>query len=336
MLKKILGLFLILLWIDAHGQVQKYAYETQRMGSPFQITISCADSNGISKAVKKAFLLAASLESQLSDYQPNSAVSHVNRLAGTGQFYPIEEPFRAILVEALQAQKSTNGALNVFVGKSVGHWRQARKLQQMPDIQMLNQITQKIQGSCIEFLEDSTQVRLLDAACQLDLGSLGKGFVAQRVLRELKQLGFPYALVDAGGKITMTSQGPADTPWKVAVEMPVSNAHLPEIVELKHVAVATSGKTYQSISLGDNTYSHVIDPRTGMALTHAKSATAIAEDGTLADWLATAATVMTVQEIEELLVKLNNVRLLVFENDSGKPKILFNYKFTPHEASRLH
>jgi len=73
-----------------------------------------------------------------------------------------------------------------------------------------------------------------------------------------------------------------------------------------------------------------------MALTHARSATAIAEDGTLADWLATAATVMTVQEIEELLVKLNKVRLLVFENDSGEPKILFNYKFIPHEASRLH
>ena len=280
--------------------------------------------------------MAASLESQLSDYQPNSALSHVNRLAGTGQFYPIQEPFKAILAEALQAQKLTNGALNVFVGKSVAQWRQARKLQQMPDIQMLNQITQKIQGSCIEFSADSTQIRLLDAACQLDLGSLGKGFVSQRVSRELKQLGFPYALVDAGGKIVMTSQGPTNAAWKVAVEMPVSNALLPEILALNHVSVATSGKTYQSIRLGEKIYSHVIDPRTGIALTHARSATAIAEDGTLADWLATAATVMTVQEIEELLVKLNNVRLLVFENDSGKPKILFNYKFIPHEASRLH
>jgi thiamine biosynthesis lipoprotein ApbE len=73
-----------------------------------------------------------------------------------------------------------------------------------------------------------------------------------------------------------------------------------------------------------------------MALTHARSATAIAADGTLADWLATAATVLNVQEIEELLVKLTNVRLMVFENEAGKPKILFNYKLNPHEASRLH
>jgi thiamine biosynthesis lipoprotein ApbE len=71
----------------------------------------------------------------------------------------------------------------------------------------------------------------------------------------------------------------------------------------------------------------VIDPRTGMALEHARSATAIAEDGTLADWLATAATVMDMQEIEKLLVKLPDVRLLVFENQLEEPKILFNYHF---------
>jgi thiamine biosynthesis lipoprotein ApbE len=73
-----------------------------------------------------------------------------------------------------------------------------------------------------------------------------------------------------------------------------------------------------------------------MAMTHARSATAIAEDGTLADWLATAATVMTLQEIEKLVVKLGNVRLLVLENETGEPKILFNYKLIPYEATRIY
>jgi thiamine biosynthesis lipoprotein len=234
------------------------------------------------------------------------------------------------------AQKLTQGALNVSVGKPVGLWRQARKLGEMPDLGVLRQLASKIQGTCLEFSADSTQLRLLDSACQLDLGSLGKGFVAQRVLDELKTLGFPYALVDAGGKIVMTSQGPTDLPWQVGIEIPISNATLPELLALKHVAVATSGKTYQSVRLGDKQYSHVIDPRTGMALEHARSATAIAEEGTLADWLATAATVMTLQEIEKLVVKLGNVRLLIFENESGEPKILFNYKLIPYEATRIH
>lgn len=336
MLKIVLGILLSFISIHSHAQFQKYTYETQRMGSPFRMTISCADSNGISKAVKRAFRLATELESELSDYQPNSDLSQVNRLAGTEQFYPIREAFRAILKESLLAKNLSNGALNVFAGKQVGIWRQARIRHELPDLAALQQIAYKIQGNCLEFSADSTQVRLLDAACQLDLGSLGKGFVAQRVLNELKHMGFPYALVDAGGKIVMTSQGPTDQPWQVGIEMPATKTLLPETFSLKHVSVATSGKTYQSIRFGDLTYSHVIDPRTGMALTHARSATAIAEDGSLADWLATAATVMTLQEIQELLVKLIHVRLLIFENESGEPKILFNYKMIPYEAPRLH
>lgn len=335
MIKNSIGLLFLFFITDVNAAYKKYTYETQRMGSPFRITISCADSTGISNAVKKAFQLAAELESQLSDYQTQSELSQVNRLAGSGSFYPIHEPLRAIIKESLNAQKLSNGGLNIFVGRQVAYWRQARKLQQMPDVLALADIAKKIQNQCLEFSSDSTQIQLTDSACQLDLGSVGKGFVAQRVLEELKLTGFPYALVDAGGKIAMTSQGPTDLPWQVAVEMPVAEAHLSEVLALKNVSVATSGKTYQSIRLGDLTYSHVIDPRTGMALTHSRSATAIAKEGALADWLATAATIMTVQEIEELLVKLKDVRLLVFENEAGRPKILFNHKLIPHEASRL-
>ena len=335
MFKNSIGLLFLFFITDANAQFKKYTYETQRMGSPFRITISCADSNGISKAVKRAFALASLLESELSDYQPESELSHVNRLAGTGSFYPIHEPFRAILKESIVAQKLSEGALNVFVGRAVGMWRLARKQKQMPDVQALQQIAKKIQGKCVEFSPDSLQIRLTDPACQLDLGSIGKGFVAQRVLEELKNSGFPYSLVDAGGKLAMTSQGPTDLAWQVAIEMPISKALLPEVLWLKHVSVATSGKTYQSIRLGDATYSHVIDPRTGMALTHSRSATAIAKEGALADWLATAATVMTVQEIEELLVKLKDVRLLVYDNESGELKILFNHQLISHETPRL-
>jgi hypothetical protein len=61
-----------------------------------------------------------------------------------------------------------------------------------------------------------------------------------------------------------------------------------------------------------------------MALTHGRSATAIAHDGTLADWLATAATVMTLQEIKKLVVKLPDVRLLIWEINAGKLNILLN------------
>ena len=326
MIKKINFLLPFILLISYHNfaQTVKYTFETSRMGSPFRIVVSTNDSLVISKVIQSSFELARDLESQLSDYQINSELSQVNLRAGTGDFFPIHSPLKEILRLALQAEVLTQGALNVKVGRLVQAWRKTRKDKILPDEKVLREIAAAIQGNCIEFSEDSTKLRLANQACQLDLGSLGKGFVAQKVLDHLLNNSWPYALVDAGGKICMTSLDKMGGKWVLGLEIPGGTAISDQMLTLKNCSIASSGKTYQQVKIGDQVYSHVLDPRTGMALTHGRSATAIAPDGTLADWLATAATVMTLQEIKKLLVKLPDVRLLIWEINSGKVDILLN------------
>ncbi len=326
MIKKINFLlpFILLISYQNFAQTVKYTFETSRMGSPFRIVVSTNDSLGISKVIQSSFDLARDLEAQLSDYQINSELSQVNLRAGTGEFFPIHSPLKEILSIALQAEGLTHGALNVKVGRLVQAWRKTRKDQILPNEKELRKIADAIQGNCIEFSEDSTKLRLANRACQLDLGSLGKGFVAQKVLDHLINNSWPYALVDAGGKICMTSLDKMGGQWVLGLEIPGGTAISDQMLSLKNCSIASSGKTYQQVKIGDQVYSHVLDPRTGMALTHGRSATAIAPDGTLADWLATAATIMPIREIEKLLVKLPNVRLLVWEFNAGKLDILLN------------
>jgi thiamine biosynthesis lipoprotein len=327
MIKKINYLLLITVLISYQNfaQTGKYTFETARMGSPFRIIVSTNDSAGISKVIQSSFELARDLESQLSDYQINSDLSQVNLRAGTGKFFPIHPPLKEILVAAIQAENLTQGALNVKLGRLVQAWRRTRKNKILPDENELRKIAKAIQGKCIEFSDDSTKLRLADRACQLDLGSLGKGFVAQKVLDNLVKSGWLYVLVDAGGKICMTSLDKMGGEWVLGLEIPGGIAISDQMLSLKNCSIASSGKTYQQVQIGDQVYSHVLDPRTGMALTHGRSATAVARDGTLADWLATAATIMPIREIEKLLVKLPNVRLLVWEFKAGKLDILLNH-----------
>ena len=326
MIKKINFLlpFILLISYQNFAQSVKYTFETSRMGSPFRIIVSTNDSLGISKVIQSSFDLARDLEAQLSDYQINSELSQVNLRAGTGEFFPIHSPLKEILSVALQAEILTQGALNVKLGSLVQAWRKTRKDKILPDEKELRKIAAAIQGKCIEFSEDSTKLRLANRACQLDLGSLGKGFVAQKVLDHLINNSWPYVLVDAGGKICMTSLDKMGGEWVLGLEIPGGTAISDQMLSLKNCSIASSGKTYQQVQIGDQVYSHVLDPRTGMALTHGRSATAIAPDGTLADWLATAATIMPIREIEKLLVKLPNVRLLVWEFNAGKLDILLN------------
>jgi len=151
------------------------------------------------------------------------------------------------------------------------------------------------------------------------VGGLGKGFVAQAALDLLKQRGFPTAMVNAGGKIVTGEAPPGREGWLIGINAPgEKEALLPSLLELKSMAVATSGDIYQYVELNGRRYSHIVDPKTGIGLTHHRNVTAIAPDGTTADWLSTACSVLPWPKALRLIRSLPGTALLVTEMKNGK------------------
>jgi thiamine biosynthesis lipoprotein len=327
MLKKITIIsFIVHFFVhNLSAQTHKFTYETGKMGSPFRIIVSTHDSVGLGSKIKKAFALAENLENQLSDYRENSVVSQINRLAGTGKYFPISSEFKAILLESMFAQKITGGELNVFAGKMVKAWRKARQVKQLPDSLQMAEVSRNIRGECVQFSKDSSEIRLVNSFCQLDFGSIGKGFVAQKVMDFLISLSCPHVLVDAGGKIVCTQIDESGVDWKVGLELPQSKNIASSFLKLKNTSVATSGKTYQFVEINGKEYSHVLNPLTGWALTHAQSATVVIKNGAVSDWLATAATILEIEKLKEIISYFKDVKILVWQNNSGKLEVVFNH-----------
>jgi len=326
MMKKLTFCTILLVFLCNTGftQFKKYDFETGKMGSPFKIIVSTADSTGLAKVVGEAFSYAEDLENQLSDYRATSDVSIVNKLAGTGHFYAIKKQFKAILIESLEAKNLSQGRLNVFAGKLVQEWRKSRKNKILPDSLMLARMSMEISGDCIEFSKDSSSIRLINSTCQIDFGSIGKGFVAQEVANFLVKSGFPHVLVDAGGKIVCTQVNENGEKWKVGLELPQSKELADKLILVSNSAIASSGNTYQTLSLNGKVYSHVLDPTTGWALEHSKSATVLSNDGARADWIATAATIVPIELLKEIIGKFKDLKILVWQKNAGKLEINFN------------
>ena len=141
---------------------------------------------------------------------------------------------------------------------------------------------------------------------QLDVGGLGKGFVAQAALDLIKQNGFNSAMVNAGGKI-VTADAPGNQQgWLIGINQPEDKENiLPQMLSLQNMAVATSGDIYQYVELNGKKYSHIVNPKTGIGLTHQRNVTAIAQDGTTADWLSTACSVLSIKQSMRLIKKIN-------------------------------
>ena len=143
--------------------------------------------------------------------------------------------------------------------------------------------------------------------------------VAQAALDFLRQLGYPMAMVNAGGKIVLGQPPPGKKGWLIGINAPgEKETLLPSLLSMKEMAIATSGDLYQYVELNGQRYSHIVDPRTGIGLTRRRNVTALAGDGTTADWLSTACSVLSWRRSRRLIRRLPGAALLVTEMKNGK------------------
>src|SRR4029077_332861 len=89
-------------------------------------------------------------------------------------------------------------------------------------------------------------------------------------------------------------------------------------VLLTNAAASTAGDSEQFVEIDGKRYSHIVDPKTGMALIGRRSVTVIAKNGTTSDALDTALCVMGPERGMKLIESLLDVAALyVMENDKG-------------------
>jgi len=126
---------------------------------------------------------------------------------------------------------------------------------------------------------------------RLDPGGIGMGYAADRVLEVLRDHGIAAAMVDASGDVVMSGAPPGTDGWRIRVDG-LSGTDDGGTLVLSDAAVTTSGDARQFVEIDGRRYSHIVDPRTGVGVEGPAAVTVIAADGTTADAVATAASVL--------------------------------------------
>ncbi|HEY4112368.1 FAD:protein FMN transferase [Puia sp.] len=312
---------IVLALISGHavrGQ-KKYSFQRPAMGSPFTITIGTGDSLAAAQAADAAFQLADKLNGILSDYLDSSEINRLSATSGQGRYVPVSLPLFDILGRAQEAARLSEGSYDITIGPVVRLWRKARKTGVPPGREEIAAALQRTGYRYVHLDTVHRSVWLEIPGMQLDVGGLGKGFVAQAVLQQLRGAGFPVVLVNAGGKI-VAGPPPVGRPgWIIGINAPGEKERLlPLLLSLRQTAVATSGDIYQYVEWRGRRYSHIIDPRTGIGLTRRRNVTAIAGDGTTADWLATACSVLSYRRALRLIRHFLGAALFITEMRHGR------------------
>lgn len=275
---------------DSARDLARFEYSRIAMGVAARIALYAPDEERAIAAARAAFERIDELDRELSDYKPESELSRLGASSG-GPPVAVGDDLYRLLERSIDMSTASEGAFDVTLGPLVLLWRTARKHHELPSEVDLAAARARVGWQSIELDRARHTVRLARTGMRLDAGGIGKGFACDEALLVLERQGITRCLVALAGDIRLGAPPPGQAGWRVQAESGEREAEVDELL-LAGCAVSTSGDTEQSVEIGGARYSHVIDPRTGRALTSRTRVTVIARDGTTADALATAASVL--------------------------------------------
>ncbi|MFN8354519.1 MAG: FAD:protein FMN transferase [Spirosomataceae bacterium] len=312
-MQKLICLCYYLCCVGALAQPQKLVFRQPKMGSVFTIQVYTTDSLQAAQAAQKAFEAVDSLNLIFSDYLPNSELSRLSQTAGKGQWIITSAALFDILSLSKTAWKKSHGAFDVTVGALTRLWRSYRKTKQLPDANTLQNALAGVSSAYLLLQPAARRIQLKRPNTLLDLGGIGKGYAAQRMLEIMQKAGFRQVLCDAAGNMAIGDAPPNKQGWLVGVQAPnPSNQLIDKLLSLHNKSISTSGDVYQFVEIQGVRYSHIVNPQTGLGLTNQRQVTVVAQDAAQADWLSTACCMLPIKKALRL-VKKEKAEVLILE-----------------------
>lgn len=298
--------------------LQRYTFAEPHMGTTFRIILYAPDEATATKAAKAAFARIAELNAILSDYQPTSELMKLCEKSGGGPVEVSVDLFE-VLRKSEEFAKMTDGAFDPTISPVVRLWRKARRTREMPKAEEIKKALALVGYQNMKLDAKKRTVQLLLMGMLLDFGSIGKGYAADAALAVLRKHGITRALVAAGGDIAVGDPPPDAVAWKIGIA-PMKNPDAPptHYLALKNAGVSTAGDAEQYVEIGGKRFSHIVDPRTGMALVGRRAVTVIAPNTTTSDALDTAICVMGVERGLKMIESRDDLAAIcIFETDRG-------------------
>ncbi len=287
-----MNLFNFVLGSERQTPLRRFEFTEPIMGTTARIVLYAPDAQLALEASRTAFERMAALENRLSDYRPESELNQLCHHALESP-KPVSPDLFEVLWESQTLAEKTGGAFDVTVGPVVQLWRRARRQKELPTPDRLAEARKLVGYKKLQLDSRSQTAHLLIPGMKLDLGGIAKGYAADEALRALQRKGIEMALVTIGGDIALGAPPPEKSGWRVEINPgPAFKAKPFKPLLLSHAGVSTSGDAEQFVEISGKRYSHIVDPRTGMALLGNRSVTIVASNATASDALATALCVM--------------------------------------------
>ncbi|MFN7937126.1 MAG: DUF2271 domain-containing protein [Bryobacteraceae bacterium] len=285
------------------------------LGTSLQLKFTAATPHAAEKAESAALDEIDRLNRILSRFDPASEFRHW--LASSPHSSPkqISPDLFQVLALFDSWREATTGALDPAAEAFTQLWRNAASQQRTPAPHELEAVLALVQSQHWSLDHKTGAAQRLSTA-PLALHSFAKSYIVERAAQAALRSGVHSAIVNIGGDLVVRG----NTTEPVAIADPRSdeeNGPRLALLNIADRAVATSGNYRRGVEIASLHYSHIFDPRTGQPVDHVLSSTVVAPNAVDAGALATAFSVLPIEESQRLAQSRQNVDyLLIAKNGS--------------------
>ena len=252
-----------------------------QMGTFLEIKLWHSENGTARRLIREAVGEVHRLEEILSNFDPESDLSHFNELAGTGKSYLQPDLYR-LLKTALEFSARTDGYFDITVGPLVELWKKSLAAGILPRPDVLARTFRTVGYNKLK-LSDNGQAEL-PAGMQVDVNGIAKGYAVDRVADLFRAAGVSAALINFGGSSIYALGGPPEKAgWEIGIQG--TDGRLRGVIVINGMALSTSGSMGHFWFHGGKKYGHVIDPKKGFPVTESRMATVITPSATEAEAL---------------------------------------------------
>jgi thiamine biosynthesis lipoprotein len=269
--------------------VQKISGDAQ--GTTYHISFwspEGVDTASIKQLVETEF---TRLDTQLSNYRKDSVIEQLNATVSSEPL-ALSEEIIGLIEQARVVSIASEGCYDLTIKPLFDLWGFNGDKLTPPDNATLQTALKQVGFTQIKIV-DANHIQKLNPQLRIDLSSIAQGYSVSRMVALLEKQGIENYLVEIGGELQTRGKKPDETPWRVALEKPLSSERtMQKVVTINRnepLAVMTSGTYRHYFDVDGKRYSHILDAKTGRPVDHnTVSVTVLHDNPTQADAWSTA------------------------------------------------
>ena len=304
------------------------------------ITVVSNSKDRAENAINTAFSEIEKLEKLSNFFSSESEVSRINKNAGISGVR-VSPDILDMLNKAITVSEKTEGSFDVTIGPVISLYDFHKKIK--PEESAVKKNLSLVDYRELIIDRNRSTAFLRKTGMLIDLGGIAKGYAADKAVETLKRKGINSGLVSVAGDIKAFGLKPDGKPWNIGIRNPRISSNTPLVkggkggfsddimatLELKDMAISTSGDYERFFIIDGRRYHHLLSPKTGYPAEGCQSVSVITKEGAFTDAFATGVFILGPEKGIKVLEKLGFDGIIV--DSQGKvhttPNIRGKFEF---------